>query len=253
MIDLKKNIQKLISRYKSLPFLKKDFERIKLEIDDIYSFQLLQPLLVNNRYLPLNGGAMRPMGIAYILNEILINNRKNILEFGAGISTILIARLIKKNNLGIQLHTIEHNKEWIIDLQRMLEDEGLSDHVVFIHSDLKVDSNIENCKWYDENLLIKKLEKMFFDLVIIDGPPADIPKISFSRYPIINFIEKRLEKDFCIFLDDANRIGERKLVQDLKILFPKNKSSHISKTFFVTYSDLNFNPIPLHYILPKSS
>lgn len=247
----KEYILKSIRGLYGLPVLIRDLDLKSLKLDDIYCLNLLQPLLVNRQYLPLNGGALRPICMAYILNEIIINKRENVLEFGAGISTILMARLIKSNNLKIKISSIEHNKEWIVLLQEILNNEGLLEYVGFIHTDLKKNSKAVNCFWYDEEILEQKLKNQIFDFVIVDGPPADVPEICYSRYPVKNFIQKKLCKNFCILIDDSNRIGERKLATDLKKVFPNNRSSYISKTLFVTYSELFFNPIPLHYILKK--
>jgi len=244
---MKKTILKFFNQLNKLSVLQNNLEQLNLKVEDNYSFHLLQSLLVDHKYLPLNGGSLRPMGIAYILNEIVINKRKKILEFGAGITTILLARLIKKNNLKIQFYSIEHNQEWILYLKKLLNDEGLSDLVIFIHSDLIEYPNMKNSLWYDENLLNKQFDHMNFDFVIIDGPPANIPEIQFSRCPVINFLKNKLEKNFCIFLDDVDRVGERKLANDIISLYPNNQSSYISKTFFVTYSEVVFNPIPLYY------
>ena len=247
--NVKTYILNITRSLNGLPVLKSDLELKSLKLDDIYCLNILQPLLVNHQYLPLNGGALRPICMAYILNEIIINKRESILEFGAGISTILMARLIKTNNLKVKISSIEHNKKWIQQLQHILSNEGLQEYVNFIHSDLKDNSEIEDCIWYDEKILNEEFEGQVFDFVIVDGPPADIPKIRYSRYPVKDFIQNRLSENFCILIDDSNRIGETKLATDLKKEFPKNKSYYISKTLFVTYSELFFNPIPLHYIL----
>src|SRR5690606_36365313 len=66
--------------------------------EDILSVNFLNTLMNGYPYLPFSGSSLRPFCLNHILNDIVINNRKHIIEFGSGISTILIGRLIKKNN-----------------------------------------------------------------------------------------------------------------------------------------------------------
>ena len=217
-----------------------------MKINDTYALAIIQNILHEGPYLALNGGAIRPLGLAYILNEILINKRENVLEVGSGISTILMARLIKKNCLNTKIHSIEHNKKWCNQLQEILEYEKLEDYVNIIHCGLNIIEDKYAKKWYD--IKKDKFKNLKFDFVIIDGPPANQASLRMSRYPIINFIEDKLQNDdFCIFLDDVNRKGEKILAQDLVSKFPESQFNYVDNTIFILNSKQNFNPIPMHY------
>lgn len=237
----------MLANINLLPLLKKENDLNSLKIDDIYSFGIIEPLLTGHPYLPFNGGALRPMGLAYILNEIIINNRKSILEFGAGITTIMIARLIKQNNLNLSFYSVEHNSNWIKTLKTLLSAEGLNVYVNFIHAELTAPNSESNANWYDTKRIENHIKDITFDLVIVDGPPANFPEIEFSRMPVLEFLKKRLDHNFCIFIDDANRKGEKKLISEFEKRFSNNISNFIGKTFFVSYSHTLFNPVPLHY------
>ncbi|WP_100615116.1 class I SAM-dependent methyltransferase [Confluentibacter citreus] len=216
--------------------------------DDIYSLAILQSLLIGYPYLPLNGGALRPVCIAYILNEIIINQREHILEFGSGISTIIMARLLKKNKLNTKIITIEHNEAWAKILKKYLEDEDLLQFVSVIVVDLKeIMTSKGHVSWYDYDRLSTAIKDMKFDLIIIDGPPANNPKLKYSRLPALEKLEGNFRNDYCLILDDVNREGEQEMVRFYR---RKNNNIHysvISGTLGVFRTKSKFNPIPIHY------
>lgn len=216
--------------------------------DDIYSMSILQPLLKDLPYLPFNGGALRPMCIAYILNEIIINQRRSILEFGSGLSTILIARLIKRNNLNVKIVTVEHNKEWATIIEEYLKNEDLLQYVNIIHANLtEIETPLGKVNWYDYNTVLKGVENKKFDLISIDGPPANGKKIRYSRFPALIKMNDFFEEDFCLILDDANRKGEQKIIKHYMRTYSNLNFTLISDTLAVFRKTNTFNPIPIHY------
>jgi hypothetical protein len=100
---------------------------------EILAAQYLAPL--SGPYLPWSRAALAPSAIATILNDIIINNRQVIVEFGGGISTIYIARLLAKHNSG-KLITVEHDLDWLKILQDMLDAEKISERVSLVHAPL---------------------------------------------------------------------------------------------------------------------
>ena len=62
-----------------------------------------------------------------MLNDIVTNDRKSIVEFGSGMSTIMIGRLIKNNGLDSRLVTVEHDKGWVDVLAGILRKESIHD------------------------------------------------------------------------------------------------------------------------------
>ena len=84
----------------------------KNKIEDIYSYLLIQDLVKFPEYFATTTSSLRFHTLAVILNDIIINQRKSIIEFGSGVSTLAISNLIKKNNLKCSFVSIEDNKEW---------------------------------------------------------------------------------------------------------------------------------------------
>jgi hypothetical protein len=190
------------------------------KIDDVYSLGLLQPLMTGYPFLPFTGSAMRPFCIAHLLNDIVINNRKNIIEFGSGISTIMTGRLIRKNNLTTTLLSVEHDKNWAIVLEGILKNEDLQDVVKVLHvplTDCKLVA--DNDQWYDIDMLSQHIEGRQFDMVIVDGPPAWVKGKEKARYPALPFIQSKLASRFSIYLDDANRQGEQVILKLWQALY----------------------------------
>lgn len=186
---------------------------LKNRIDNIYSATLLAPLMKERGYFPVTTSAMQLCSLNLILNDIVINNRKTIIEFGSGITTIFIARLIKDNHLDSRLYSIDENKEWLAIVKKYINNEETQNSVDFIWADLKSSKYaISELDWYDEKVLEVGVKDNKFDMVIVDGPSAWKPEIEMARYPAIPFMCEYLSESFSIFLDDTNRTGEQNVV-----------------------------------------
>jgi len=203
----------------------KNFFYTKEKIEkDIIALELLSPLM--NNYLPWTSSSIRPSGLVKILNEIIVNNRSNIVECGSGISTVYIGLLLKKLKRG-KLLTVEDDQMWIVTLKKMIEQEGLSDVVTIIHAPLvKSDFAIDNNKWYDIHKIEPIIKDTKIDLLLVDGPLAYKKECKLSRYPAAYFFKKFFADNFSIILDDINRSGEKFILKkwqnDLKINFTLN-------------------------------
>lgn len=194
----------------------KDFilKDIVLEIKDLKSLQYLKNLHQN--YLPWSGASVRPTALVYILNEIMVNERKTIVECGAGISTIYIACLLKQmKQTDRRLFTIDHDANWLSVVRSQLDEHDLLTHVTLIHAPLKYceECQDESQLWYDTDAIRKEIGESKIDLLFVDGPPANKPGIEQARYPAVPFFKKNLSDSVAILLDDATRKGERKIAK----------------------------------------
>ena len=185
----------------------------KNKIEDIYSYLLIQDLVKFPEYFATTTSSLRFHTLAVILNDIIINQRKSIIEFGSGVSTLAISNLIKKNNLKCSFVSIEDNKEWFDYISSFLSRNDLQKNVKIIYaplesSDLALGDNL----WYSMQALNNGISKESkFSLAIIDGPAAWKPKIRLSRYPAIPYLINFLAEEFSIYLDDTNRKGEKEV------------------------------------------
>jgi hypothetical protein len=183
-------------------------------LDDTLSMGMLQSLITGYPYLPFSCSSLRPFCMVNILNDIVLNNHGNIIEFGSGLSTIMMARLIQKNKLDGKILSVDHHKGWVSILESIIEKEELGSTIELVYAPLKETSFGEgNIQWYDPELLDGYIGNRKFDLVIIDGPPAWEKGKEMARYPALPYIIGKLNSNFSIYLDDANRSGEQSILQ----------------------------------------
>lgn len=170
-------------------------------------------LLDSAAYDLIGGFSMKPYGLIFLKNEILLNKRENILEFGSGLSTIFMALTIRKYKIKARITSIESDMVWVNKLNEKIKELNLSDIVQVLFVPLVADKRIDpDAKWYDATRLKEITDKIFpFDMVVIDGPAAN--KNILNRYGAMPYVYGHLAKEHVIFLDDANRVGERKVTQ----------------------------------------
>jgi hypothetical protein len=67
--------------------------------------------------------------------------------------------------------------------------------------------------WYDDKILESGCEGIKFDMVIVDGPKAYENGKGLIRYHALHFLQNKLNDSNVIFLDDANRQGEKLIIK----------------------------------------
>ena len=173
---------------------------------------LIQLSSLNTGYVPWTSSSMKPQAVVHILNEIVVNKKKQVLELGMGVTTTCIAALIKEG-IDTQLISIDHDAEWIDICKKQLHLRNLvSSSHTFIHAPLTENQFFGGFGgWYDmQNLLAIPSFKP--DLLIIDGPPAWRKDIENARVPVFEALSQKLSRDATVFIDDYLRPGESRLV-----------------------------------------
>jgi len=209
-----------------LSFLPNALSAASQKIADTYCLGLLQSLVTGYPFLPITTASLRPHALVHILNDIVVNDRKNIIEFGSGLSTILIGRLIKRNALDSRILSVENDEGWAKTVSRLVRNEGIEDaidvvHAPLVETGLALDGNL----WYDVSVLDDRIAGRQFDMAIIDGPNAWQKGHEKARYPTLPYIYGKLNCGFCVYLDDANRPGENSIIQ----LWEKKYGTEFSK------------------------
>jgi hypothetical protein len=150
---------------------------------------------------------MRPSGVTAVLDDIALRSRSTIVECGAGITTVYIARLLSAR--GGHLWSIEHDASWAALVDRELARNGLRDQVTMVIAPLEASgTGNDGLPWYSRVVLEEALEGLRIDLLIVDGPPAWDREIRMARYPALGFFRSRMAADWTIVLDDIRRPGE---------------------------------------------
>jgi predicted O-methyltransferase YrrM len=189
-------------------------------LKDVLAMNYLTPLA--GQYFPWSAYALRPSGLVKILNQILINGHLQIVECGGGVSTLYIARLFQRNGISGHLYCIEHSLDWLNFLVERLAQENLESYVTLIYAPLKsCELSLENLDWYDTEKIRQQLSaSQKSDCLLVDGPPAYLPGMQFSRFPAFPFFQDQFNPNATIVLDDINRSGEREILRRWQALLP---------------------------------
>ncbi len=171
---------------------------------DLHAWPMLSPLLVQGGYLPWTTGSMRPAGLVAVCNEVVHGVRTRIIECGGGVSTVLLARLLRERRVG-SLIALEHDRHWAALVQAQLQRERLEAVARVLHAPLQGEP-----PWYGLNELSGIPDEI--DLLIVDGPPACDSGQGSSREPALPRFAQRLTAGGAVILDDINRPGERAIL-----------------------------------------
>lgn len=164
------------------------------------SYDYLMNNLSGGLTLPYNTWSISPVGMMVIINHILINDIKTIVEFGSGISTIFLHNLSIKNGLGLKIISVDHDANW----QQIIKMKYKVDSVKFIASPLDFQMRFKDTSynWYNlEDLKI--IDRKTTDFIIVDAP---IGKTSqYERAGAFEFYKEELNRtNFSCYLDDTN-------------------------------------------------
>jgi hypothetical protein len=191
---------------------------------EIRSFQQLQWI---TRHLaipiPSTGYSLQPSTINYIVNEIMINNRKTIVEFGSGTSTQIIAQclaLIDPQGTERTFISIDENEAWVDYVKKTISTDDNIAHVKLIHLP-RVKGRLGN--WYDEEKLTSVLENITPDVIVVDGPSVKNVKETADRMAVMKFFKEKMPESFTIFVDDTVRRDERALAK----AWSKQENAHL--------------------------
>jgi len=201
---------------------RKNKEQILQKIVSASAYDYLMNNLSGNVVLPYNTWSISPQGMMVIVNHILINDVKTIVEFGTGISTVFLNNLSIKNNLNLKIISIDHDAEW----QKIVKEKYGAKNVEYIHCPMtsKLKFKKEEFFWYDLDIL-KNIDKQKVDLMIIDGPVGS--NSFYERAGAFEFFKDKLhQNNFSCFFDDT---GDAPLKEIMQHYYPNAK-------FYPTFS-----------------
>jgi len=164
--------------------------------------------LKNQVPLPMmRGWSISPDFAKLVIASIYEYKPKTIVELGSGVSTIISSYCLQSIDNGSVI-SIDHDHKYAKDTENNLAIHGLSNIAKVIYAPLKtITLDNQTSDWYD----LEKLDNIqSIDLLIIDGPPVN--NNSLARYPALPILYKALNDNAIILIDDANRIGEKKIL-----------------------------------------
>jgi len=161
-------------------------------------------------YLPWSSGSMRPAGLVEVCNDVVLNDRRNIVELGSGVSTVIVARLLAQLGGAVRrrLVAVEHDARWRRWVVGQLATEGLDATVV--EAPLQSAADGGGLAWYDEAAVDAAVDVI--DLLVVDGPPAFEPGCGLARHRALVVLHDRLVAGATVVLDDVERPGEQEVL-----------------------------------------
>lgn len=158
----------------------------------------LERLDIRAPLYPVRGAAN--YGLLYLLLRLVQElPQLRILELGAGQSTILLDRLVAVHPL--QCTTLESDSAWF----SRISDQVKSARVLNAPLEQRV-VNGRACSAYDPAALDHHAQ---FNVLVVDGPRKNRRR---SRWGSLELIEDRLEDEFLVVFDDAERRGEQQTI-----------------------------------------
>ncbi|MCY2687846.1 hypothetical protein [Salinimicrobium sp. TH3] len=226
-------------------------EKIQKQNQQIqFDFHQISQLFSRGEFIPWTSWSISPSTILHVLNDLLVNEKKSVIEFGAGSSTFYIAKFLKEHQLeNVQFLTVESDERWIGKIEKWAGKYELLDHINIVHSpitDVQNELSWKNqTKWYSS----KDIENAFnreekFDLILIDGPWGGISP--FGRYSAVPFLKNNLSEKFSIYLDDTFREEEFKIINKWSQLLD-TPVKHYNKYSLLTNEDrYNIEPFSVN-------
>ena len=150
---------------------------------------------------------MRPAGLVAVCNEIVHGARTRIVECGSGVSTVVLARLLRERDAG-RLVALEHDRHWAALMHEQLRREALDGIARVLHAPLQGEP-----PWYAPARLRELPDEI--DLLLVDGPPAYDAGHETRRAPALPRLQARLVEGAAVVLDDIARPGERDVLARL--------------------------------------
>ncbi|HEX8269188.1 MAG TPA: hypothetical protein VF581_04795 [Flavobacterium sp.] len=216
----------------------------QLQEDHLALTQLLK-MFNDQTFVPLTSWSVSPKEVLHICNDIILNKRKSIVEFGSGFSTICIAQLLKINKVEARFITVENQVSWAEDLKVMLKKFDLADFVQIITApiaDVPADLALGGQrKWYDVDFLTEGFASVQnIDVVIVDGPFGGTTP--FARYSAIPYLKEKMATDFSVFLDDSSRNDETRIASEWQKILKSSLKSY--KRYIYLTNRTNFDIAP---------
>lgn len=176
--------------------------------------ELLALVQLNDAQVPPDGGWVAGADFLLLLaRQVLAQKPGLVVEFGSGVSSVIIARCLQLNGGG-RLLSFDHDAGFAELTRRRLKRAGVPGEV---HAaPLRPGHDGYGGSWYDHGELPDGI-----DLLVIDGPPAWREEQAESRGSAAPAAFAKLAPGGIVLLDDAARPGERRVAERWRTEFPE--------------------------------
>ena len=180
--------------------------------------RLAEVLRVDVADIPPTGGpAASPDFLLLLARAVLTERPETVVEFGSGTSSFVIARCLEINGTG-SLLSFDHSPGFAELTRRQLARRNLFPTIEVVP--LRAPSSPAHCgMWYAADDLPDRI-----DMIVVDGPPASLHPETRGGAGPATFA--RLRDGGVVFLDDARRDGERRVVANWRKEHPEIDFTH---------------------------
>ncbi|HEA25564.1 MAG TPA: class I SAM-dependent methyltransferase [Ectothiorhodospiraceae bacterium] len=166
-----------------------------------------------------------PDFMTLIVEHALATQPATIFECSSGLTTLMLARCCQMNGQG-HLYSLENGPEYAANTRSYFKRYGLDDYATVIYAPLEnMAHNDDEFLWYSPDEIPAHIPAQSIDMVVIDGPPGFIQKN--SRYPALPQLFDLLADGCTIFLDDAVREDEKRIVALWLAEYPRLEHQYI--------------------------
>ena len=162
--------------------------------------------------LPLGGGWALSWDAAVLLaREVATGRPRTVVELGSGGSSLVIGLQLRRSGQG-HLYTLDHDPAFAATTRRHVSALGLDPWVTVLDAPLEPQPVAdETYRWYRLPAAVRDLEHI--DLVVVDGPPQATDREGMPRYPAVPLLADRLGPGSVLFVDDAFREAEERMLE----------------------------------------
>lgn len=182
------------------------------------ALQSIKQLFPEAIYIPpTRGWAASPDFLLKLVELVIYESPKFIVEMGTGVSSVVLGLALNKFGNGKVL-SIDHEIDFANNTKKILEINKLNEFVNVIHCPLSEYQFKESTwMWYDlsEVNFVQKI-----DLLVVDGPPRKLQ--GKSRFPALTILSNKLAPNATIILDDANRENEQQVIEAWQLYLKEN-------------------------------
>ena len=197
---------------------------------DQFALQLLAPLFAGGRLWPVTAWSLRPAAILDVANDLVVHDRRLVLELGAGLSTLLFARVLADHGDRGRLIAVESDGGYAAAVNRELGVRGLETRARVVSAPLGADGD-----WYERAAVLEALGDERPDVLVVDGPPGDGGPD--ARRPALEVLGARLDSRATILLDDTQRPAEAGQLLEWAAAFPGHRFKVVDGTYAVGRPD----------------
>ncbi len=192
--------------------LQQQFDQQARSSHDYYQiealFSIFSLLRLRHPLPPMREWAISPDFAKQLIALIDQHQPQLILEVSSGISTVIMGYCLQMAGQG-KILSLEHDQRYTQVSQSHVQNHGLQDIATVIHAPL-IPIQLDGQSWHWYDLTVVPPLPRSIDLLVIDGPPGDLQRL--SRYPALPLLFQFLSEQAVVIIDDGARADEQEIV-----------------------------------------